>query len=70
METHQPSISVVIPNYNGKHLLEKNLPFVFQALKSSHITDFEIIISDDASKDDSVAFVKTITLPLYLSKVP
>jgi GT2 family glycosyltransferase len=58
METHQPSISVVIPNYNGKHLLEKNLPFVFQALKSSHITDFEIIISDDSSKDDSVAFVK------------
>jgi GT2 family glycosyltransferase len=58
METSQPSISVVIPNYNGKNLLEKNVPFVFQALKSSHITDFEIIISDDASIDDSVAFVK------------
>jgi len=59
MEIVQPSISIVIPNYNGKNLLEKNLPFVFQALKSSNITDFEIIISDDASKDDSAAFVKS-----------
>ncbi len=59
MESVQPSISVVIPNYNGKKLLEKNLPHVYTALQSSRITDFEIIISDDASKDDSVEFIKT-----------
>jgi GT2 family glycosyltransferase len=59
MERVQPSISLVIPNYNGKKLLEKNLPFVYAALQSSLITDFEIIISDDASKDDSVPFVKS-----------
>jgi GT2 family glycosyltransferase len=53
------SISVVIPNYNGKHLLESNIPFVYAALRSSGITDFEIIVSDDASHDDSVDFLKS-----------
>lgn len=51
------SVSVVIPNYNGKKLLEKNLPFLFRALEFSKI-DYEIIVSDDASKDDSVEYLK------------
>ncbi len=53
------SISVVIPNYNGKHLLESNIPSVYNALLSSDISDFEIIISDDASSDTSVDFIKS-----------
>lgn len=52
----QYSISVVIPNYNGKHLLEQYLPSVLAALKQAN-TDYEIIISDDASVDDSVRFI-------------
>lgn len=52
------SISVVIPNYNGRNLLEQNLPSLYVALQSSGITDFEIIIPDDCSKDDSVSFLK------------
>lgn len=52
------SISVIIPNYNGKDLLKRNLPYVFEALKSSNITDYEVIISDDASSDDSITFLK------------
>lgn len=52
------SISVIVPNYNGKQLLEQNLPHVFSALETSNISDFEIIISDDHSADDSVAFIK------------
>jgi len=51
------SVSVVIPNYNGKHLLEQNLPSVFEALLAATV-DFEVIISDDCSKDDSVSFIK------------
>jgi GT2 family glycosyltransferase len=51
------SISVVIPNYNGRHLLEQNLPSVYEALKNAK-TDFEIIITDDCSTDSSVAFIK------------
>ncbi|MBL7972663.1 MAG: glycosyltransferase family 2 protein, partial [Prolixibacteraceae bacterium] len=53
------SISIVIPNYNGKDLLESNIPHVYNALKTSGITDFEIIITDDASKDQSVDFLKS-----------
>ncbi len=46
-------ISVVIPNYNGKRLLEKNLPFIIKTCR-----DAEIIIVDDASEDDSVKLIK------------
>jgi GT2 family glycosyltransferase len=51
------SISVVIPNYNGRNLLEQNLPSVYEALNNAN-TDFEIIITDDCSTDSSVAFIK------------
>lgn len=51
------SISVVIPNYNGKQLLEKNLASVFSALKN--IKDYEVIVADDASTDESVAYIET-----------
>ena len=58
------SISVVIPNYNGKELLEKNLPFLFEALAISE-TSFEIIIADDCSTDNSIVFLKA-TYPAIL----
>lgn len=53
----QKSVSIVIPNYNGKHLLEKYLPSVFIAAEHSE-TEFEVIVIDDGSKDDSIAFIK------------
>lgn len=46
------SVSIVIPNWNGKELLEKNLPSVISAVEGA-----EIIIADDASTDESVEFV-------------
>lgn len=52
------SISIVIPNYNGKKLLEQNLPSVYNALRTSWIYDFEILIPDDASSDESCTFVR------------
>jgi GT2 family glycosyltransferase len=51
------SISVVIPNYNGKSLLEKNLPSILQSLNFAKI-EHELIVSDDCSTDDSVSFLK------------
>jgi GT2 family glycosyltransferase len=42
-------VSVVIPNYNGYHLLEKHLPSVTAALRSGD----EIVIIDDCSTDTS-----------------
>ena len=53
----QKNVSIVIPNYNGKHLLEKYLPSVFAAAKNTSAA-FEIIVVDDGSKDESIAFIK------------
>ncbi len=50
-------ISIVIPNYNGRKLLERNLPKVLQACKVWG-GKFEIVIVDDASTDESVAFLQ------------
>lgn len=49
-----PFFSVLIPNYNGR----RYLPDLFAGLKSQSFTDFEIIFADDASSDDSVAWVQ------------
>lgn len=46
------SCSIVIPNWNGIELLRKHLDAVIQASDGR-----EIILSDDASTDDSVEFV-------------
>lgn len=56
-EESATSISVVIPNYNGKHLLEANLPSVFAALKFARVT-YEVIVIDDASADDSITYIQ------------
>ena len=51
-------LSVVIPNWNGKRLLEQNLPAVLRACQEWAETGWEIIVVDDASSDDSIAFLK------------
>lgn len=51
------TISVIIPNYNGTRLLKENLPSVFSALKRVS-EDYEVIVPDDASKDDSIDFLE------------
>ena len=53
----QKSVSIVIPNYNGKHLLEQYLPSVFVAAQNAN-TKFEVIVIDDGSKDDSISFIR------------
>jgi GT2 family glycosyltransferase len=49
-----PKISVVILNYNGMKFLE---PCITSLLKSSY-DDFEILVVDNGSKDDSVNFLR------------
>src|SRR3989344_8187677 len=46
-------VSIIIPNWNGKSLLEKNLPGVIATAK-----DAEIIVVDDGSTDGSVGYLK------------
>jgi len=52
------SVSVVIPNFNGRALLERYLPSVQKALRHPSVSASEIIVSDDGSSDDSVAFLR------------
>lgn len=47
------SISVILPNYNGRSLLQDNIPSIVTALENVKC-DFEIIVVDDCSTDDSV----------------
>lgn len=50
----QPSVAVVILNWNGKTLLERFLPSVIE----SEYSNLQIIVGDNASTDDSVEYVK------------
>lgn len=52
----KPGISVVLPNYNGKNLLKKNLPSIYAALEYANV-EYEIIVSDDCSSDGSIKFL-------------
>jgi GT2 family glycosyltransferase len=57
IEVMKKSLSIIIPNYNGKSLLEAYLPSVLAA--ATHINmPFEVIVADDASRDDSVTFLQ------------
>ncbi len=51
-------ISVVIPVWNGREHLEKNLPNLIKAKKNKSNKIDEIILVDDGSSDDSATFIK------------
>lgn len=51
-------VSIIIPNYNGRELLEKNIPKVIEAQHNLNNHIIEIIVVDDASYDDSVSYLK------------
>ncbi len=50
-------ISVLIPNWNGKKLLERNLPPLIEAM-DYYGGKYEIIVVDDASVDGSAQFIR------------
>lgn len=47
---------MVLPNFNGRNLLEAFLPYTFQALENSGVP-YEFLIVDDCSTDDSREFI-------------
>jgi GT2 family glycosyltransferase len=49
--------SVVIPNWNGRDLLEKYVPSIVTALAAGH-PDNELVVVDNASADGSAAFLR------------
>ena len=54
------NISIVIPNYNGEEILEKNLTAVLHILSKYHKGEKELIVVDDASKDGSIPLIKKL----------
>lgn len=55
------NISFIVPNYNGKNLLKKNLPRLFEELKSYKKGIIEVIVVDDFSKDESISVLKELS---------
>ncbi|MEW5819610.1 MAG: glycosyltransferase [Cyanobacteriota bacterium] len=49
-----PKISVVIPNYNS----EKFISYTLECILNQTFKDFELIISDDGSTDDSLRIIE------------
>lgn len=50
----EPSVAVVILNWNGKNLLAQFLPSVLE----SDYPNLQVIVGDNASSDDSIKFLK------------
>ena len=56
-----PGLSIVIPNWNGRALLEKFLPTVVQSARAFEAAcgqPTEILVADDASTDDSESWLR------------
>lgn len=51
----QNTCSIIILNYNGKNLLEKNLPIV---MKSAKLASADVVVADNGSGDGSVELLK------------
>lgn len=55
------NISFIIPNYNGESLLKKNLPRLFNEIKSYKDGKIEVVVVDDFSKDESMTVLKDLS---------
>lgn len=53
MENHPVEVSVIIPNYNYARFLQQRI----ESVLAQTYTDYEIILLDDASTDDSVSIL-------------
>ncbi len=52
-------ISIVIPTYNRRSILEKCLSALENQFYSSHLEDYEVVVVDDGSTDGTPAWLKT-----------
>ena len=50
----QPSVAIVILNWNGKHYLEQFLPSVL----ATSYSNFKVVVADNFSTDDSLEFLR------------
>lgn len=54
---HAPYFSIVIPTYNRAHLIRQTI----ESILAQEDTDFEVIVVDDGSKDNTEEVVRAIT---------
>ena len=59
MTADDPIISVIIPTYNRRHVIERAVNSVL----SQSMQRFELIVVDDGSTDDTAEFLRTIADP-------
>lgn len=64
----QPLFSIIIPSYNRQHTLKRT----FESIQVQSFKNFEVIIVDDASTDDTIGFLETyqglLPLRIYRNK--
>lgn len=53
-------ISVVVPTYNVVSLLKQNLPHVIAALEAYDKNKVELVVTDNHSSDDTIAYLKEL----------
>lgn len=53
MENYPIEVSIIIPNYNYARFLQQRI----ESVLAQTYTDYEIILLDDASTDDSVSIL-------------
>lgn len=53
MENHPVEVSIIIPNYNYARFLQQRI----ESILAQTYTDYEIVLLDDASTDDSVSIL-------------
>lgn len=63
-ELSRPSVSVVIPTYNRRVILEKAL--LALAKQTLAADDFEVIVIDDGSTDGTAEMIEKLTVPYHL----
>lgn len=64
---HKSSVSIVIPAWNSVNQLKQNLPSVFKAAEA---IGAEVIVVDDASSDNTLAYLKSLGTQIHLYSNP
>ena len=58
------SVTIIIPTFNGCGLLKQYLPHTYDVISHSQaVSDFEIIVIDDASADETAAYIRDAQIP-------
>jgi glycosyltransferase involved in cell wall biosynthesis len=66
MSSTTPSVSVIVPTYNRAHLIGRAL----DSLRRQTHRDFEVVLGDDASTDDTVAAAQKAWPDIKVARLP